>query len=70
MRGFVPAVRQLLEDDDPVVRGTAVWAFGVLASHGHVEAERTVRLPCERDEDVRSEWMRWTMDDREASGEL
>lgn len=49
-------VAPLLDDPEPVVRATAVWAFRQLASPEAIEAERTARLPAETDPDVAREW--------------
>jgi epoxyqueuosine reductase len=51
----LPAVRRLLDDASPVVRGAAVWALARLAPTAFA-LERERRLPAERDTDVRSEW--------------
>lgn len=53
---LLPAVQSHLPDDDPVVRGAAVWALRRLAPAEVVEAERGARLAGETDPDVRSEW--------------
>ena len=58
-RALLPKVRSLLTDPAPLVRGTAVWAFGRLAS---AEQCRQVRVAMEQDETdagVAGEW-RWT----------
>ncbi|WP_346900518.1 tRNA epoxyqueuosine(34) reductase QueG [uncultured Roseibium sp.] len=53
---LLPAVRSHLSDDDPVVRGAAVWALKRLASEEIVETERNARRGKETDPDVRKEW--------------
>jgi len=50
-------IRPLLDDPEPVVRATAVWAFRQLASPEAVDAERSARLPGEPDPDVAREWV-------------
>ncbi len=52
---LVPRVRDRLGDDDPKVRGAAVWALRAL-SPSVWELERELRLPAETDPDVRAEW--------------
>jgi epoxyqueuosine reductase len=52
------AVRPLLDDPRPMVRGAAVWAFRRLGDPASVEAERRQRFPQEADPDVRGEWER------------
>ena len=49
---LLPAVRALLDDGDPVVRGAAVWALRRLAPAKVVEAERAARFAEEPDPDV------------------
>jgi epoxyqueuosine reductase len=51
----LPAVRRLLDDASPLVRGAAVWALARLAPAAFAE-ERARRLAAERDADVRAEW--------------
>ncbi|MEM1087010.1 MAG: tRNA epoxyqueuosine(34) reductase QueG [Pseudomonadota bacterium] len=46
-----------LDDEDPVVRGAAVWALSRL-DMAVFEKERARRVECEDDEDVRGEWLR------------
>ncbi|HEX2885172.1 MAG TPA: HEAT repeat domain-containing protein, partial [Vineibacter terrae] len=53
--GSLPAVRRLLDDASPLVRGAAVWALARL-SLATFAAERAGRLPAEADADVRAEW--------------
>jgi epoxyqueuosine reductase len=52
---LLPAVRQLLDDPAPVVRGAAIWALGRLDPGGFAE-ERALRRPCEIDQQVAGEW--------------
>lgn len=47
----------LLDDPEPVVRATAVWAFRQLADEVAIAQERDKRLPAETDPDVAREWM-------------
>lgn len=54
----------LLDDDEPLVRGAAVWALAQLAPDAFA-VERAARLPAEADAEVVSEWI-WT---EETSGE-
>jgi epoxyqueuosine reductase len=53
--GSLPAVRRLLDDASPLVRGAAVWALARLSSAAFA-AERPKRQPAETDADVRAEW--------------
>ncbi|TXL69561.1 tRNA epoxyqueuosine(34) reductase QueG [Vineibacter terrae] len=53
--GSLPAVRRLLDDASPLVRGAAVWALARL-SPAAFAGERASRLPAEADADVRAEW--------------
>ena len=53
---IVGAVRALLDDAAPVVRGAAAWALGELDPEGWA-GERGVRLRHEREPDVRAEWV-------------
>jgi len=55
-KDLLPAVRRHLCDDDPIVRGAAVWALKRLAPAAVVETERSARLAGEADPDVRAEW--------------
>lgn len=50
-------VRPLLKDPDPVVRGTAVWAFRRLAAAETVQHFTTDALAEETDDIVRAEWL-------------
>ncbi len=52
------AARRCLDDPSPLVRATAVWAFGRLASSVRRETERTRRSADERDPIVIEEWER------------
>ena len=52
---LLPAVRTLLDDPAPVVRGSAVWALSRLAS-AEFDARRAAALAAEPDEAVRAEW--------------
>ena len=52
---LLPAVRTLLDDPAPVVRGAAVWAFSRLAS-AEFEVSRLAAMATETDESVRAEW--------------
>ncbi|MCX5520648.1 tRNA epoxyqueuosine(34) reductase QueG [Kaistia defluvii] len=52
---LLPAVRTLLDDSAPVVRGAAVWAFSRLAS-AEFDASRLAAMARETDESVRAEW--------------
>ncbi|MCW5748404.1 MAG: tRNA epoxyqueuosine(34) reductase QueG, partial [Alphaproteobacteria bacterium] len=53
--GSLPAVRRLLDDASPIVRGAAIWALARLAPAAFAE-ERARRSPAETDPDVRAEW--------------
>lgn len=55
-KDFLPKVTELLDDQDSVVRGTAVWAFRQLADSKTVETEQARRLPLETDVSVQQEW--------------
>jgi epoxyqueuosine reductase len=55
-RALLPQVAALLADDEPLVRGMAVWAIRQLAEHGRAEALKAGHLAGERDADVRAEW--------------
>ena len=54
--GLVTALVPLLEDEAPTVRGAAIWALERLDPE-RFAAERENRLPGERDESVRCEWL-------------
>ncbi len=53
---LVVAVRQLLDDPSPLVRGAAVWALGRLAEARQVAVEAEARLAAEPDPEVKAEW--------------
>ncbi|WP_246542485.1 tRNA epoxyqueuosine(34) reductase QueG [Roseibium polysiphoniae] len=53
---FLAKVRALLDDDAPIVRGAAAWAFRQLAPEDERSAEIARRLESETDPDVREEW--------------
>ncbi|MEJ8476511.1 tRNA epoxyqueuosine(34) reductase QueG [Roseibium sp. H3510] len=55
-QNLLPAIQEHLDDEDPTVRGAAVWALTQLASACAVEAERCKRSTTEPDASVRSEW--------------
>jgi epoxyqueuosine reductase len=54
---FLPDVKKLLSDEQPVVRGAAVWALQRLAPDADVRRHCEEHLAGETDEDVRAEWM-------------
>jgi len=54
--GLLPAVRPLLADPDPVVRGAAVWALRRLAPLSEISTTRLAALAAEPDATVRLEW--------------
>ncbi|GAA0780228.1 tRNA epoxyqueuosine(34) reductase QueG [Roseibium denhamense] len=49
-------VEPLLQDPDPTVRSSAVWAFGQLADQADMEMRRQAALKSETDPLVREEW--------------
>jgi epoxyqueuosine reductase len=53
---FLPAVKTLLGDEAPLVRGAAVWALRRLAGEPDVATLRDVSLEREADAEVREEW--------------
>lgn len=53
--GYLPRIRNLLDDPAPVVRGAAVWALSRLDPEAFV-SERATRRAAEQDTDVRAEW--------------
>jgi epoxyqueuosine reductase len=55
---LLAAARRRLDDDAPLVRASAVWAFMRLASATDCAAECERRLPGETDPLVRAEWER------------
>ncbi|MGY4510799.1 tRNA epoxyqueuosine(34) reductase QueG [Bradyrhizobium sp. USDA 3650] len=48
--------RRLLGDENPLVRGAAVWALGQLMPRDEFEVMKACALGNERDESVREEW--------------
>ncbi len=52
---LVEPVARLLDDENPLVRGCAVWALGEL-DQTRFAFEKAARLRIESDDDVRSEW--------------
>ena len=56
-KSFLPAVENLLADEQPLVRGAAVWALQRLAQDAHFNRRREECLGRETDEGVRAEWM-------------
>jgi epoxyqueuosine reductase len=52
---LVKPVLALLDDENPLVRGSAVWALGELDQR-QFEAEKMTRLKIESDVEVRAEW--------------
>lgn len=54
--GFLPLVEARLADDEPLVRGAAVWALGQLAEAAAVHRLKQQHLSREDDADVRAEW--------------
>jgi epoxyqueuosine reductase len=55
---LLAAVRHCLDDDSPLVRAAAAWAFLRLAPLAEYIAEQARRLPREDDPLVREEWQR------------
>jgi epoxyqueuosine reductase len=53
----VAATRRLLDDESALVRGAAAWAAARTMSTEAFDRERTLRLPNERDDSVRTEWI-------------
>jgi epoxyqueuosine reductase len=53
---LLPQVASLLDDQSPLVRAMAVWAFRRLASDEAISAARTAHVTDEPDADVRAEW--------------
>jgi epoxyqueuosine reductase len=53
--GLVRAVTALLDDDNPVVRGAAIWALSQL-DHQQFLAEKSARFKFESDQEVAAEW--------------
>ncbi len=56
--------QDLLDDEQPLVRAMAVWAFSRLAGPAEIEAARARRLAAETDSAVRAEWTRNPQDRR------
>jgi epoxyqueuosine reductase len=54
---LAPHARARLDDDDPLVRGMAVWALAHLLDADDFAHLRAQALPLERDDDVRAEWI-------------
>jgi epoxyqueuosine reductase len=54
--GLGAVARRALDDPSPLVRGTAVWAFGRLTRTAQVKLEAARRLPGEIEASVREEW--------------
>ncbi len=50
------AARRHLDEPSPLIRAMAIWALGRLADGATFAAERDLRLPKERDAEVRGEW--------------
>lgn len=59
---LLPAAIGLLDDENPLVRGAAVWAVGQLA--GKSEFQRLLKkyAPAEADESVKAEWRSFSSD--------
>ncbi|MCW2309648.1 tRNA epoxyqueuosine(34) reductase QueG [Rhodobium gokarnense] len=53
---LLDAVRPLMADESPLVRGAAAWAYQRLAASSEVETTRAERRTLETDADVRAEW--------------
>jgi epoxyqueuosine reductase len=56
--GLTDAARGCLDDPEPLVRATAVWAFRRLAGHDPTVQECRLRLPAETVPMVNEEWAR------------
>jgi epoxyqueuosine reductase len=56
--GLAPTAEQLLDDQNPLVRGAAVWALGQLLDRQAFEALAAKGLAVEANESVREEWSR------------
>jgi epoxyqueuosine reductase len=56
--GFAPAVRRLLDDQSPLVRGAAVWALTQLLDREAFEALAVTARVEETDQSVLQEWSR------------
>jgi epoxyqueuosine reductase len=55
-RALLPAVEARLGDDNPLVRGAAVWAVRQLAGPGRLARLRVRHLAKEHDAQVAAEW--------------
>jgi len=55
-QALLEAVEARLDDEDPLVRGAAVWAFAQLADGERVRRSAEAHAAGERDSDVRAEW--------------
>jgi epoxyqueuosine reductase len=55
-RAMMAAVRRCLDDESPLVRGAAAWAFGRIAAADDIAHEAAYRLRSEPDAAVREEW--------------
>jgi len=55
-RALLEAVEARLEDEDPLVRGAAVWALAQLADGERVRRSAEAHAAGERNADVRAEW--------------
>ncbi len=53
---LVAAARRCLDEAAPLVRATAVWAFGRLVAPDDIGAEATIRIASETDPMVLAEW--------------
>jgi epoxyqueuosine reductase len=60
---FVLSVIRLLGDEEPLVRGAAVWALAQL-DYDAFEDQKALRRDAEQDADVRAEWETGPDDDR------
>jgi epoxyqueuosine reductase len=56
VKHFIPLLKKLLQDDSPIVRGSAVWALGQLEEPEKIRFLCQELLPHEPDWDVRQEW--------------
>ena len=52
------AAKRLLDDENPLVRGAAVWALSQLLGQQEFEALASRTVSSEADETVRAEWCR------------
>ncbi len=53
---LLPLVETRLSDPEPLIRGSAIWAFRRLATAEKAAAFRAAHLPAERDPEVAQEW--------------